>query len=213
MIRLPKATEVNMVPFFVRVLTALAVVIAYARASAQGVPASTSPRYTRADSAAVFAAAVDHIIDSDGGRPSTPPIETGRQPRRDDLPSVFVRIGSMPDAAWAAPSVARLRAWRWSYQGMAIDSSRVLTEGSEPPAPSWSETFPVELVLTLDFEGDTARVRENWIWQTCKKRPGLRATFITSHSYIRSATGWSHVGGTHPSSVADGLCPESMARR
>jgi hypothetical protein len=42
---------------------------------------------------------------------------------------------------------------------------------------------------------------------------GLRATFITSHSYIRSATGWSHVGGTHPSSVADGLCPESMVRR
>jgi hypothetical protein len=176
------------------------------------VRASTSPRYTEADSAAVFAAAVDHIISSDGGRPPTPAIETRQQARHDNLPTVFVRIGSMPEAAWAAPNVARLRAWRWSYRGMAIDSSRVLTENSVPSATPASEIFPVELVLTLDFTGDTARVRENWIWQTCRKHPGLRAIFVTLHRYLRSAAGWNHVDGADPTSVVDGMCPENLVR-
>jgi len=197
---------------FLDSLVALAVALAYARASAQDVRAPASPRYTEADSTAVFAAAVDHIIGRDGGRPQTPAIETGQQARRDNLPTVFVRIGPMPEAAWAAPSVARLRAWRWSYMGMAIDSSRVLTEGSVSSATPPSEIFPVELVLTLDFMGDTARLRENWIWQTCRKRPGLRVSFITLHRYVRSAAGWNHVDGTDPSAVVDGMCPENLVR-
>ena len=196
-----------------RSLAALAVVLACSRASARRVPAPTSPRYTEADSAAIFAAAVDHILDSDGGRPPTSPIETVRPERRDNLAIVFVRIGQMPVAAWAAPSVARLRAWRWSYMGMAIDSSRVLTESSNPSAPSWSNIFPVELVLTLDFSGDTARVGENWIWQTCKTHPGLRAIFVTSHHYVRGSAGWRHTDAGHGNGVMDGLCPDNTVRR
>ena len=198
---------------FMGCVATLAVVLTWSRASAQSARATAPARYTQADSAAVFAAAVDHVIADDGGRPPTPPIETAPPARRDNLPIVYVRIGVMPEAAWAAPLVARLRAWRWSYMGMAIDSSRVLTEDSVPPAPSWSEIFPVELVLTLDFEGDTARVGEYWSWQTCKTHPGMRAIFVTPHRYVRSATGWTHVGGAHSSGVVDGLCPENMVPR
>ena len=90
---------------------------------------------------------------------------------------------------------------------MAIDSTRVLTESSHTSNPSSSNIFPVELVLTIDFRGDSARVGENWIWQTCKTRPGLRATFITTHHYVRTSGGWNHTDAGHGGGVADGLCP------
>ena len=193
-------------------LAALAVVFACSHTPANVVRAPTPARYSEADSAAVFTAAVDYILASDGGRPLTPPMQTAIPEGHEKRPIVFVRIGPMPTAAWAAPSIARLRAWRWSYMGMAIDSSRVLTESTSPPAPTWSGIFPVELVLTLTFSGDTARVGENWIWQTCKKQPGMRAIFVTGHHYIRTTAGWKRLEGTHSSSVVDGLCPENMQR-
>lgn len=187
-------------------LAVLGVVLASSRASPQSVRAPAAPVYTEADSAAVLSLAVDLILSLDGGRPPTPPIET-RRPTRDDRPIVFVRIGPMPSAAWAAPSVARLRAWRWSYDGMAVDSTRIPTESSVPPSMPGSKTFPVELVLKLHFVGDNAYVNENWIWQTCQARPtSFRATLFSTHDFIRTPEGWRHVPSAESGGIADGLC-------
>ena len=188
-------------------LGGLGVVIACARAATPHVPSPTAPLYTESDSAAVFSAAVDHLLAQDGGRPPTPAVETDRLRPRDGRPTIFARIGSMPYGAWAAPSLARLRAWRWSYGGMAVDSMRVLADSNAPAVSRSHAIFPVELVLTLDFQGDTARVGENWIWQACKTRPGLRATFFTNHPYVRTPGGWKHTDARHAGGVADGLCP------
>ena len=72
---------------------------------------------------------------------------------------------------------------------MAIDSTLVPMGSSDPADLPGSEIFPVELVLTIEFRGDSAVVRENWIWQTYKTRPGLRGIFITGHHYVRTSDG------------------------
>jgi hypothetical protein len=119
---------------------------------------------------------------------------------------VFVRIGKMPQSAWAAPSVARLRGWHWNFMGMGIDSTRVLTEGTTPAAPSWSSVIPVELHLTLMFDGDTAWVVEELVFQTCRLNPhSFHSVWTTGHRLVRSDSGW-RASGEQDGGMADALC-------
>jgi len=165
--------------------------------------------YTEADSAAVLSAAVDHMLTRDGGRAPTRSVETG--PAREL--TVFTRIGPMPQGAWAALSVARLRTWRWSYGGMAVDSTSILNERSDSATQGRLRTFPVELVLGIRFEHDSAYVQESWIWNTCEIRPNsMRVVQFTQHAFVRTGTGWRHVDRSEGGGMSDGLCPHHWRR-
>lgn len=181
---------------------------------ALAVHAQTPARFTEADSAAILFAAVDHMLASDGGRPSIARTEMNQPIPTDGRPTVFIRIGAMPFGAWAAPAVARLRAWRWSYMGMAVDSADALALSGDPNGPTRSPVFPVELVLTLRFTADSAHVYEKRTWQTCDIRPdGMRAVFFGNHAFIRTPAGWSRVERSESGGVADVLCPHHLVRR
>jgi len=196
-------------------LASVVVIAGCLRAPAQRHPEAIThapapgPVYSESDSAAVFSAAVDHMLTRDGGRAPTRSVETG--PAREL--TVFTRIGPMPQGAWAALSVARLRTWRWSYGGMAVDSTSILNERSDSATPGRLRTFPVELVLGIRFEHDSAYVQESWIWNTCEIRPNsMRVVQFTQHAFVRTGTGWRHVDRSEGGGMSDGLCPHHWRR-
>lgn len=167
----------------------------------------TPPRVTANDSAAVFKAIVDKLISDD----SASAAHAAADPSFNELttyPSVFVRIAGMPRGAWAAPSVARLRAHRWFYGGRAMDSTRALARSRAVRGLKLRGTpFPAELSLLLVFtsHSDTARVMEYWAWNDCEERRGLLGIFVFRHRMARTPDGWHWVdregGGT-----IDALC-------
>ena len=163
----------------------------------------TPLRVTVNDSAAVFKAIVDKLISDD----SASAAHAAADPAFNELttfPSVWVRIAGMPNAAWAAPSVARLRAHRWFYSGRAMDSTRAIARSRAVRGLGLRSTpFPAELSLLLAFtsHGDTARVTEYWAWNDCEERRGLLlGIFVFRHLMARTSDGWQWVsrkgGGT-----------------
>jgi hypothetical protein len=151
--------------------------------------------YSDADSAVVFDAAVDWVLESDSIS-----IPVGRSP------FLFVRIGEMPKGAWAASSVARLRAHHWSFHGWALDSMHVLFDRRKLPGSGVFAAFPLELRITVEFRSDTAHVTEWWDFQTCiPPGPGMRGIDMHRHLSVRSASGWTPIGGG-ASGTVDILC-------
>jgi hypothetical protein len=151
------------------------------------------PHYTAADSAALFAAAVDAIIAEDASATHTQlhfPIASGRDPH----PTVFVRLGGMRSATWAAPSIERMRKWRWRIMGWAVDSTNPLGNrgGRSPqdaPAP-----VPLEIGMYFYMPTDTAEFTEFRIFQTCKVRPGdTREIWWVSRLLTTTRSGWRQV--------------------
>jgi hypothetical protein len=151
------------------------------------------PHYTAADSAAVFAAAVDAILAEDSSASHTPlrfPIASGREAH----PTVFVRLGPMRTDAWAAPSIERMRNWRWRIMGWAVDSTDALTDrrGRSPrEAPA---AVPLEIGMYFYMPGDTAEFTEFRIFQTCKVRPGdTREMWWVRRLLTATPSGWQQV--------------------
>jgi hypothetical protein len=154
-------------------------------------PQVAASRYSEADSAAVLAAVVDEMLEHDRFREaverkfSTEPRGQGGEPR------VFVRIGAMPKSTWASPIVARLRDRQWFYEGRAVDSTRALAGLEDRPAARWRRPFPAELMMRVEFVGDTAQVAEDWILWFCKTQPrSMSVLHEKTHLFVRTPSGW-----------------------
>ena len=163
------------------------------------VPALAASRYSEADSASVFESVAHELLFFDEARES---VERKFPPRRvpDSEPLVFVRIGALPAAAWAAPAVARLRNRRWFMNWTAVDSSRALAGLEDRPGARWRKPIPISLEMRVDFSGDSALVAENWLWDYCKTEPRSRSVVrLKTHLFERTASGW------HKSGVRYGL--------
>jgi hypothetical protein len=164
--------------------------------------AQSSSRYSEADSAAVFDAAVDQILgmDTTVTMPSSKD-SSGAQSTR--YPRVFVRLGALPSGAWAAPSIARLRAHRWRYFGLAVDSATTTTTSS---LSSKAIPIPEILSVALRFKGDTAVARVSWDMYTCEShRSGMHGILYNNTIFVRTPTGW-RSEGPGSSGIADALC-------
>jgi len=152
-----------------------------------------------ADSAAVLASVVTELLKTDAASDPTRPGEW-KDPELSVAghPRVFVRIARMPFGAWARPSIARLHAWRWRYNGWAIDSMQSKREYSDLPGRS----YPVILRADMRFRADTAEVRVSWDHFKCGlARGGGREIYSEVFSLVRSPSGWRHtvisVGSAH----------------
>jgi hypothetical protein len=169
----------------------VALVVATCIAVTRPVQAQSVPSiHSEADSAAVLAIVVDHLLQADS---ASDPIKPGewRDPEQSigGHPRVFVRIGKMPFGAWAKPSIARMHAWRWRYRGWAIDSMQSRRELPGIPGRS----YPVILRLRMHFRGDTARVQASWDHFTCEVlRGGSREIFTEGYELVRAYSGWRH---------------------
>ena len=159
-----------------------------------GLPASLQmsiSRYSEADSAAVLAAVVDELIEHDMVRESVERKFPTAPGGREGEPRAFVRIGAMPKGTWAAPIVARLRNRQWFYEGRAVDSTRALAGLEDRRAATWRRPFPAELVMGVEFVGDTAQVAENWILWFCKTQPpSMSVLNEKTHLLVRTPSGW-----------------------
>jgi len=158
------------------------------------------------DSAAVFSTVVDAMLKADsleaprGWYTSTQTLVSADKPR------VWVTIGTMPTGACTAPSILRLRAHRWYFNGWAMDSTRAAAERARPlPPNAWGAPFPAELSLHLTFTGDSARVDEYFAMNDCAQHPGLEGAFVTTHRLAREPSGWRLVD-SNLIGVSDGLC-------
>jgi hypothetical protein len=178
------------------VVAAVALVFAAAR---QMQAQSGARARAEADSAAVLSMVVDELLKTDA---ASDPIKPGewKDPELSVAghPRVFVRIARMPFGAWARPSIARLHAWRWRYNGWAIDSMQSKREYSDLPGRS----YPVILRIGIRFRADTAEVRVSWDHFKCElPRGGGRAIYSEACSLVRSPAGWRHtvisVGSAH----------------
>jgi hypothetical protein len=151
------------------------------------------PHYTAADSASVFAAAVDAILADDASASNTGlqfPIASGRDPH----PTVFVRLGGMPKDTWAAPSIERMRNWRWRIMGWAVDSTRSLSERDGRSQHASPAAVPLEIGMYFYMPGDTVEFTEFRIFQTCKVRPGdSREIWYVSRQLTRTESGWKQI--------------------
>ena len=168
-------------------------------------PASPPSRYAEADSAAVFAAVVHEILFFDEVREA---VERKFPPRRvpDSEPVVFVRIGALPTAAWAASSVARLRNRRWFMNWTAVDSTRALAGLEDRPTARWRKPIPLVLDMYVLFQGDTAFVGEDWTWEYCKTEPrSMSVDHLKKHLFERTPSGWQKSGERY-GGLADLLC-------
>ena len=117
------------------------------------------PHYTAADSAALFAAAVDAILAEDASATLTQlhfPIASGR----DSHPTVFVRLGGMPKDIWASPSIERMRAWRWRIMGWAVDSTSALAKSGGLSPQDRPAAVPLEIGMYFYMPTDTAEFTE-----------------------------------------------------
>lgn len=167
----------------------------------------TLPSHSAADSAAVFSAMVEKLLDDD----SASAAKAAADPSFNELtklPRVFVRIALMPKSTWAEAGVDRLRAHRWFYGGRAMDSTRALAQRRAVRGLGLrTMPFPAELSLALDFTsvGDTASVMEYWAWNTCEESPGLLGVFVHRHVLARTPDGWRWVQETS-GGVMDVLC-------
>lgn len=162
---------------------------------------SPSSQQAEADSAGALSAMVDRLIADDSTNASLAPRD-----RSEGLghPSVWVRIGRMRYGAWAAPNVARLRAWHWFYNGWAIDSTRAIARRNALPGMRYTP-FPVELSFELRIKGDSADVVEYWDMQTCESQPGLRGIIFKRNRMARTPSGWRWVDSPGGGSM-DVLC-------
>jgi len=154
---------------------------------------------SQADSAAVLSMVVDELLKTDAASDPTKPYEW-KDPElsASGHPRVFVRIARMPFGAWARPSIARLHAWRWRYNGWAIDSMQSKREYSDLPGRS----YPVILRVGMRFRADTAEVRVSWDHFKCGlARSGGREIYSEAFWLVRSTSGWRHsvisVGSSH----------------
>jgi hypothetical protein len=163
-----------------------------------------------ADSAAVLSLVVDEVLRADsavaprGGSQSRPSVPSEGWPR------VFVRIGSMPEGAWAEPSLARLRAHHWYFNGWAMDSTRAFAERAKPrPTTTAPLPFPAVLSLRLTFAGDTARVDSSFDMDTCEPHRGMKGVLITTYVLVRDGSDW-HLSDS-ADGIADVLCSSSLS--
>lgn len=151
------------------------------------------PHYTAADSAAFFSAAVDAILADDSSPSHTElqfPIASGRDPH----PTVFVRLGGMPKDEWAAPSIERMRKWRWRVMGWAVDSTNARPKrGGRSPQAS-PVAVPLEIAMFFYMPTDTVEFTEVRTFQTCKVRPGdSREMWWVSRQFTRTESGWKQI--------------------
>jgi hypothetical protein len=168
-------------------------------------PASPTSRFTEADSAAVLEAVAHELLFFDEAREA---VERKFPPRRvpDGEALVFVRIGSMPTGAWAAPTVARLRNRRWFMNWTAVDSTRALAGLEDRPAATWRKPIPIVLVMWVEFRGDTAVVAENWIWEYCRTEPrSMSVLRLKTHLFEQTPSGWQK-SGERQGPMADLVC-------
>lgn len=183
------------------VVPALAMCIAIALpAEAQSVPSAPS----EADSAAVLSLAVDELLKADSASYAIKP-DAWKDPEAHIAghPRFFVRIGNMPFGAWAKPSIARLRAWHWRFNGWVIDSTQAQRELAALPERFYAATLGLRII----FEGDMATVEETWAPFTCELGPpGLRPVDITGRLLVRSSSGWRYDEGQGVALVTDGEC-------
>jgi hypothetical protein len=162
-----------------------------------------------ADSAAVLSLVVDAVLGADsavaprGRDQSAPSVPSAEWPR------VFVRIGTVPQGAWAEPSIARLRAHHWFFNGWAMDSTRAFAERNKPrPTTASPLPFPAVLSLRLTFAGDSARVDSSFDMDTCEQHGGMKGILTTTYFLVRDGSSWrmsDSVGG-----IADVLCTSSL---
>ena len=178
--------------FHVSLATIFAIALPAGAQSARSAP-------SQVDSAAVLSMVVDELLKTDAASNPTKPGEW-RDPELSlsGHPRVFVRIARMPFGAWARPSIARLHAWRWRYNGWAIDSMQSKREYSDLPGRS----YPVILRVAIRFRADTAEVRVSWDHFKCElARGGGREIYSETFSLLRSPSGWKHsvisVGSAH----------------
>jgi hypothetical protein len=80
----------------------------------------------------------------------------------------------MPTDAWAAPSVERMRNWRWRIMGWAVDSTSALRKRDGRTAQDSLTPVPLEIALSFYIPGDTAQVTEYRMFHSCKVRQGGR---------------------------------------
>jgi hypothetical protein len=163
------------------------------------------PHYSAADSAAAFAAVVDAILTEDSsasnGKPRDP---MGLWPR-DPEPLVFVRIVGMPDDAWAAPSVERMRKWRWRMVGMAVDSTDALIKRADSASRRSRTAVPLEIAMSFYMPTDTAEVTEYRMFRTCGVRPGDRfAIWWVKRLLTSTSSRWRQIDSR--SGMAQGAC-------
>jgi hypothetical protein len=151
------------------------------------------PHYTTADTAALFAAAVDAILAEDSSASHTElkfPIASGRDPH----PTVFVRIGHMPEERWAAPSIERLRRWRWRILGWAVDSTNALAKRGGHSPQDAPTAVPLEITMFFYMPSDTAEFTEVRMFRTCKVRPGgSQEIWWISRLFTVTPSGWKQI--------------------
>lgn len=158
-----------------------------------------------ADSAAIFTLVVDEVLMTDstfaprGWYQSAPSVPSAEWPR------VFVRVGNVPEGAWAEAGIARLRAHRWYFNGWAMDSTRAFAERVKLRPTTTPLPFPAVLSLRLTFTGDSARVDEAFDMDDCEKHGGMKGVFLTTHRLAREGSGWRLAVSTS-GGVADVLC-------
>jgi hypothetical protein len=157
-----------------------------------------------ADSAAVLSLAVDQLLSVDSAfarpaagqpAPAVPPVER---------PRLFVRIGTMPDGAWSAPSIGRLRAHRWYFNGMATDSAPAIADRDKPRRTT-PPLFPAVLSLRLTFTGDSAHVHETFDMDTCEKHNGMKGVIFTTYNMVREGSAW-RLSDSGAGGIADVVC-------
>ena len=163
-----------------------------------------------ADSAAVLSLAVDEVLQADSAVAPQGEAQSGPSVRSAEWPRVFVRIGTVPEGAWAEPSIARLRAHHWYFNGWTMDSSRAFAERAKPrPTTTSPLPFPAVLSLRLTFAGDTARVNSSFDMDTCKPYGGMKGVLIMTYLLVRDGASWrmsDSAGG-----IADVLCTSSLS--
>jgi hypothetical protein len=163
------------------------------------------PHYTAADSAAAFAAVVDAILAEDSSASSGKPRDPMGLWPRDPEPIVFVRLGGVPTGAWAAPSVERMRTWRWRILGLAVDSTDALTKRADNASRSSRTAVPLEIGMSFYMPSDTVQATEYRMFRTCGVRPGDSfAIWWVKRLLTSTSSGWRQVGSR--SGMAQGGC-------
>ena len=100
----------------------------------------------------------------------------------------------MPAAEWAAPSIARMRSWRWRALRWTVDSIRGPEESGGYPASKVYSAFPVEIGLTFGIMGDTAHVLEDRLMPMCMSElRTARPVWWMAHVLTATPSGWRQI--------------------